>query len=86
VPGSGRVLAAGPVVAAIVSILEGAAITASMTAIGAGLYSIGIPKDSVIKYETALKAKKFIVIAHGTPEEVKRANQIMSRNLATAAH
>jgi hypothetical protein len=86
VPGIGQVLAAGPVVAAIVSILEGAAITGSMTAIGAGLYSIGIPKDSVIKYETALKAKKFIVIADGTPEEVKRANQIMSRNLATAAH
>jgi len=53
---------------------------------GAGLYSIGIPKDSVIKYETALKAKKFVVIAHGTAQEVKRANDIMNGRLATASH
>jgi hypothetical protein len=35
--------------------------------LGAGLYSIGIPKDSIIKCETALRANKFLVIAHGTP-------------------
>jgi hypothetical protein len=38
---------------------------------------MGIPKDSVIKYETALKASKFVVIAHGTPEEISRAKKIM---------
>jgi hypothetical protein len=56
-----------------------------MTAIGAGLYSIGIPKDSIVQYETALKANKFVVIAHGNVEEVKRAKEIMSGGLATAS-
>ena len=31
---------------------------------GAALVSIGIPKDSVISYETQLRAGKFVVIAH----------------------
>jgi hypothetical protein len=41
-----------------------------VSAIGAGLYSIGIPKDSVLQYEIALKADKFLLIAHGTADEV----------------
>ena len=86
VPGFGQILVAGPLVAAIVGALEEAAVVGGLSAVGAGLYSIGIPKDSVIKYETALKAKKFVVIAHGTPQEVKRANEIMNGHLAIATH
>ena len=41
-------------------------------AIGAGLCSIGIPKDSVVKYETAIKSDKFLVLAHGTADEVAK--------------
>jgi len=37
----------------IVSALEGAVVTGGLTALGAGLYSIGIPRDSIVKYETA---------------------------------
>jgi hypothetical protein len=77
VPGIGQVLIAGPLVSAIVGGLEGAAILGGLDAIGAGLYSIGIPKDSILQYETALKAKKFVLVAHGTAEEVSRAKQIM---------
>jgi uncharacterized membrane protein len=77
VPGLGQVLVAGPLVAAIVGALEEAAVVGGVSAIGAGLYSIGIPKDSVLEYETALKANKFVVVAHGTPEEISRAKQIM---------
>jgi len=35
--------------------------------------SIGIPKDSVVKYESALKADKFILVAHGKGAEVAKA-------------
>ncbi len=35
--------------------LEGAAVVGGLSALGAGLYSIGIPKDSVFQYETAVK-------------------------------
>jgi hypothetical protein len=82
VPGLGQVLVAGPLVAAIIGAPEEAAVVGGLSVIGAGLYSIGIPKDSVVKYETALKANKYVVVAHGTAEEVKRAEEIMSGRLA----
>src|SRR5271157_2151982 len=56
IPGLGPILVAGPLVAWIVGALEGAAVIGGVSAIGAGLYSLGIPKDSVVKYDTALKA------------------------------
>jgi hypothetical protein len=37
-----------------------------------------VPKDSVIQYETALKADSFLVMAHGTAEEMGRAKAILS--------
>jgi len=46
-------------------------------ALGAGLYSIGIPKDSIVKYETALKTDQFVLIAHGTAAEVAKAKDII---------
>ena len=39
--------------------------------------SFGIPKDSVVKYETAIKAGKFMLIAHGTADEVQKARAIL---------
>jgi hypothetical protein len=40
--------------------------------------SIGIPKDSAIKYETALTTDKFLLIVHGTPNEVEKAKNIIA--------
>jgi hypothetical protein len=88
IPGIGPVLVAGPLVSWIVGALEGAAITGGVSAFGAALYSVGIPKNSVVEYETALKADKFLVIAHGTADDVKRAKSILerTRTAALAAH
>src|SRR5579864_5213589 len=49
IPGVGPVLVAGPLIAWIVSALEGAVVVGGLTAIGAGLYSFGIPKNSVVE-------------------------------------
>lgn len=49
-------MAAGPIVAWIVAALEGAAVVGGISAHGAGLYSLGIPKKSILQYETSLKA------------------------------
>jgi hypothetical protein len=49
------------------------------TALGVGLYSIGIPKDSILQYETALKADHFVVVAHGTIDDVTEAVRILKR-------
>jgi uncharacterized membrane protein len=74
VPGIGPLLAAGPLVGWVIGALEGAAVVGGLSALGAGLYSIGIPKDSILEYETEIKAGKFVVIAHGSPEEVGKTN------------
>ena len=77
IPGIGPVLVAGPVVAWIVGALEGAAVVGGLSAIGAGLYGMGIPKDSVVQYELALKTDKFLLMVHGTASEVEKAKDII---------
>ena len=77
IPGIGPILVAGPLVAWIIGALEGAVVVGGLSAVGAGLYSIGIPKDSVLTYEAALKSDKFLVLAHGTAAEVAKARDIM---------
>jgi uncharacterized membrane protein len=73
-PGVGYVLFAGW----LVSILEGALIGGGIAALGGALASIGIPKDSVVAYETAIKAGSFLLIAHGDQSETQRAKEILS--------
>jgi uncharacterized membrane protein len=77
IPGIGPILVAGPLVAWIIGALEGAVVAGGLSALGAGLYSIGIPKDSVVKYEAALKSDKFLLLAHGTADEVAKARDII---------
>ncbi len=77
IPGIGPILVAGPLVAWIVAGLEGAVVVGGMSAFGAGLVSIGIPKDSVLKYEVALKTDKFMLVVHGTPDAVAKARNII---------
>lgn len=76
VPGIGPVLMAGPIVAWIVGALEGAAVVGGLSAIGAGLYGMGIPEYSVLQYETALKTgNNFLLMVHSTAEEVDKAKK-----------
>ena len=82
IPGFGPILVAGPLVAWLVGALEGAIVVGGLSAIGAALYSIGIPKDSILKYETALKAGKYVIVAHGTADEVTNAKKIIENTEA----
>ena len=77
IPGIGPLFAAGPLVAWIVGGLEGATVVGGMSALGAGLFSIGIPKDSVLSYETQIKAGKFVVIAHGRRDELAKGRAVL---------
>ncbi len=77
VPGLGQVIAAGPVVSWIVTALEGAVVIGGLSAIGVALYSLGIPKEKVIKYETYLKSNKYLLVVNGTLEEADRAHTIL---------
>ena len=77
VPGIGPLLMAGPVVASVVAGLESAVAVGGLSALGAGLYSLGIPKNTVLQYETDIKSDKFLVIAHGTASELAKARGVM---------
>jgi uncharacterized membrane protein len=78
IPGLGPVLVAGPLVAWIVGALEGAVVVGGLSAIGAGLFGMGIPKDSVIQYEMDLKTDKFLLLVHGTALEVEKARSTIA--------
>ena len=77
VPGLGPLFVAGPLVSWIVGALEGAIVVGGLSAIGAGLFSLGIPKDSILRYETAIKTGKFVLIAHGTMDDTTHAKEIL---------
>ncbi len=83
IPGLGPVVMAGPVVAALVGALKGAVAVAGLSALGAALYSIGIPKDSIIRYETALKSDQYLIILHGNQTEVERAHEVLATGKPT---
>ena len=78
IPGVGHILVLGPL-GWIVGALGEAVVVGGLTALGAALYSVGIPKDSILKYETALKADHYVVVAHGTVEEVSTAKRVLER-------
>jgi hypothetical protein len=77
IPGIGPLLVAGPLVGMIVGALEGGVVVGGLSALGAGLCSLGIPKESIMQYETSLKSGKFVVIAHGSTEETGRARELI---------
>jgi uncharacterized membrane protein len=83
IPGIGPLIVLGPLVGWIVGALEGAVVVGGLSALAAALYSIGIPKDSVMKYETAIKSDRFLVIAHGTADEAAKAKSILETAGAT---
>jgi uncharacterized membrane protein len=80
VPGVGPLLMAGPLVAWIVGALEGAVVMGGISALGAGLYSLGIPKNSILKYETEVKNGRLLLVAHGTADEVERAGELLHQS------
>jgi uncharacterized membrane protein len=87
VPGIGQLLVAGPLVMWIVGALEEAVLVGGLSALGAALFSIGIPKNSVVQYETEVKNGKLLVVAHGTADEVERARDILRQSgVKTTVH
>ena len=77
IPVVGHVVVLGYLAAVAISAIESAVVVGGLSALGAALYSIGVPKDSVIQYEAAVKADSFLVMAHGTAEEMARAKAIL---------
>lgn len=77
IPGIGPVVIAGPVVGWVIAALEGAVVIGGLTTLGASLVTFGISKERALTYESSVKAGKFLLIAHGTPDKVRRAIDLL---------
>ncbi len=83
-PGFGPILAAGPLVVLIVGALENAIVVGGLSVLGAALFSIGIPENSILQYETQVKNGKLLLVAHGTSDELEQAKKILDRSHASS--
>jgi len=77
VPVVGHVVVLGYLASIAIAGVENAVVVGGISALAAALFSIGVPKDSVVQYETALKADSFLVMAHGPAAEIARAKTIL---------
>src|SRR5271156_4728578 len=77
VPVVGQVVVLGYIASIVVAAIENAVAVGGISALVAALYSIGVPKDSVIQYETAIKTDSFLVMAHGPTAAIARAKTIL---------
>ncbi|QDV85827.1 general stress protein [Planctomycetes bacterium TBK1r] len=83
-PGIGAVVVGGPLVAGLVAALENAIVTGGMSALGAAIYSVGIPKDSIVQYESSIEAGKFLVMIHGSTDKLTKAKEALHQTDAAS--
>lgn len=77
VPVVGHVIVLGPLAATLFGGVQGAVFAGGAGALVGALTAIGIPKDSVLRYETAIKADKFLVVVHGDGQDIRRAHEVL---------
>jgi hypothetical protein len=78
IPGLGVLAMAGPVASALLGAAEGAVVVGGLSVLGAALSRIGVPNDEVIKFETALKVDKYVLMVHGSLEEAAKARTVLT--------
>jgi hypothetical protein len=77
VPLIGPVVVVGHFAVMVAAAIEGAVVIGGLSALGAALFSMGIPKDTVLRYEKAIKADGFLLIVHGPASETESARAIL---------
>jgi hypothetical protein len=77
VPGVGPLIVAGSLSSALLGGVEGAVAGAAFTGLLGWLTSLGISKQHILKYEESVKAGKYLVIAHGSADDVSKARTIL---------
>ena len=77
VPGVGPLVVAGSLASVLLGGVEGAVAGAAATGVLGWLFSLGISKEKILKYEEAVKAGKYLIIAHGSADAVEKARAIL---------
>ena len=78
IPVFGNLVVVGYLATAVIVAIENAVVVGSLSALGAALYGLGIPKNSILRYETEIKADGFLVMARGNAADMRRAKTILS--------
>jgi hypothetical protein len=77
VPGFGALVVAGPLSAALLGGIEGALAGVTGGGLLGALFGWGVSRQHILKYEERIKGGKYLVIVHGSPEQVERAHGIL---------
>jgi hypothetical protein len=89
IPGFSPLIVAGHLVSVLLTLVggvDGAVAGAAWGGVLGILVGVGVSKEHIIKYEDYVKASKYLVIAHGSDEEVERACNILQGTAATELH
>ncbi|RYX99416.1 MAG: DUF1269 domain-containing protein, partial [Bradyrhizobiaceae bacterium] len=78
IPVFGHLVILGPIAAIVANTIEGVAVGGASGAIAGALSAIGVPKNSVVRYEAALMADQFVVAVHGDDAVVEKAKQSLA--------
>jgi hypothetical protein len=84
-PGLGPVVIAGPLAAALLGGFEGALAGAAFGGLTGALVGLGVSRDKAIRYESQVKAGKFLVTLRGDEQHVERAKSLFTAGKAEAA-
>ncbi|WP_228384661.1 DUF1269 domain-containing protein [Rhodocyclus gracilis] len=78
-PGVGVVAMAGPLATALIGALEGAVVVGGLSALGAALSQIGMTTEHALKYETVLKADKYLLTVHGSAADHAQVKEVLAQ-------
>lgn len=84
VPGFGPLIVAGAFTSALLGGVEGAAIGAATGGALGALAGWGVSKQHILTYEQQLKSGNYLIIAHGSDDDVRRASTLLAHT--EAAH
>lgn len=78
VPVVGHIVVIGPLAAMIAGGIQGAVVGGGLSALLGALTALGVPKNSVLRYESEIKADHFLVIVHAGADDVERAREVLA--------
>ena len=81
-PGIGPVVVAGPLSAALLGGIEAALAGAAFGGVTGALVGLGISQDQAIRYESQVKAGKFLVTLRGDEAQIERAKSLFNNSKA----
>ncbi|MVF23930.1 hypothetical protein EVC37_20285 [Methylocaldum sp. BRCS4] len=78
VPGGGSILILGPLTVALITSIEGALVGAAGGGLLGALVGFGVSTEHIIRYEQHVKGGKYLLIAHGSAEELEWARDLLA--------